>query len=101
MKPLTCKCCGATGLKVKNGYFLCEYCDNKFLITGEDFSIQNNNGNVVAQPSLKMPRGSSISLGNDVEMLLHKCRTDRRNARKYANLILDIDPTNKEALKYL
>ena len=40
-------------------------------------------------------------MDDDVERLLQKCRTDRRNARKYANLVLDIDPTNQEALKYL
>ena len=42
-----------------------------------------------------------ISLQSDIELLLDKCRRDPRNARKYANLILDIDPGNKDALQYL
>lgn len=44
---------------------------------------------------------SQISINSDVENLLQKCRIDRKNARKYANLILDIDPDNEEARKYL
>ena len=42
-----------------------------------------------------------VSISEDIKRLLAKCRTDRKNARKYANLILDIDPNNKDALQYL
>jgi len=44
---------------------------------------------------------SGVSLDSDVERLLLKCHEDPRRAARYANLILDIDPTNEEALKYL
>ena len=44
---------------------------------------------------------SSIGLDDDVAELLRKCRENPARARKYANLILDIDPDNPEALKYL
>ncbi len=44
---------------------------------------------------------SYIALDDDVQMLLIKCHNDPTQANKYANLILDIDPNNKEAIKYL
>ena len=46
-------------------------------------------------------RDRSIGLDDDVAELLRKCRENPARARKYANLILDIDPDNPEALKYL
>jgi len=30
-----------------------------------------------------------------------KCRTDPANARRYAKLVLDLDPTNAQARAYL
>ena len=69
---------------------MCEYCDSKYLFTAEDYNFYGNSKSI-----------SGISLGSDVEMLLQKCRMNPKNARKYANLVLDIDPDNVEALKYL
>ena len=63
----------------------CEYCGTQFL----------------ASEILGTGTSSSIDLGDDVQQLLEKCRKNPANARKYANLILDIDPDNAEALKYL
>lgn len=91
MKEFVCKNCGATGLLVKNGYMVCEYCDTRFMLTAEDFDFYGH--------SKKNSPG--ISLGGDIERLLQKCRMDPRNARRYANLILDIDPDNEEALNYI
>ena len=88
MKALICKCCGATGVTIANGFVVCEYCDAKYLLTAEDYSFSD-----------AAPKG--ISLDADIERLLMKCRTDPRNARKYANLILDIDPDNDEVLTFL
>ena len=85
MKLLGCSNCGANGLVKKNGYMLCEFCNSRFAIEGSDFP----------QESIGM------TLNTDVENLLRKCRTDSKNAKKYANLILDIDPTNQKAWKYL
>lgn len=85
MKTLKCENCGANGLVEHNGYWVCEYCDSKFAIQASD------------TPQQAMGR----SLNADVENLLRKCRTDPKNARKYANLVLDIDPTNQEAINYL
>jgi len=44
---------------------------------------------------------STIAINDDISMLLSKCRDDPDNARRYASLILDIDPGNSEALRYL
>ena len=85
MKMVQCANCGANGMREVGGYMICEYCDSKFAIQASD----------VPQQAMGM------SIDSDVERLLRKCRTDRKNAGKYANLILDIDPGNKEALKYL
>ena len=95
MKELTCKNCGAGGLVARSGYLVCLYCDSKFLMTAEDFYSSKTGGSGASATN------SGISLDSDVEMLLQKCRMNPRNARKYANLILDIDPDNEEALKYL
>ena len=92
MKSITCKNCGATGLQARNGFWICEYCNSRFMITTEDYYSDTPG---------KSSGPSGITVSSDVEMLLQKCRMNPRNARKYANLILDIDPTNKEALKYL
>lgn len=88
MKALNCKCCGATGVIIRDGFVICEYCDARYLLTAEDYGFAD-------------PLNNGISLESDIERLLMKCRTDPRNARKYANLILDIDPDNEDALKYL
>ena len=85
MKILQCTNCGASGLVEKGGYMICPYCDSKFAIESSDFP----------------QRSMGMSLNSDVENLLRKCRTDPKNARKYANLVLDIDPSNTEALKYI
>ena len=88
MKLLNCKCCGATGVTIRNGFITCEYCNAQYLLTAEDYGFSD-----------ATPRG--ISLESDVERLLLKCKADPRNARKYANLILDIDPNNRDAKQYL
>ena len=85
MKVIVCKQCGASGLQKKSGYMICPYCGTTYQITEEDLPV----------------RSSTIAINDDVKRLLEKCRKDPRNARRYANLILDIDPSNKEALRYL
>jgi hypothetical protein len=85
MKTILCEHCGASDFTEKDGYRICNYCGSKFEITMSDLGIKE----------------SGICITDDVQRLLYKCRTDKKNAKKYANLILDIDPTNEEALKYL
>lgn len=80
LKAVQCKQCGTNVLREERNYYICEYCGTKFL---------------------KKPEREGISLGSDIERLLQKCKTNPNNAKKYANLILDIDQDNKEALKYI
>ncbi len=93
LRSLVCENCGAPGLIIKDGYLFCEYCQSKFLISESECKRLNTH--------IKVKANSSISLENDIDALLLKCKSDSDNARRYANLILDIDPDNAEALKYL
>ena len=79
MKRIECECCGATEFAEKEGYRICLFCESKFRIESK----------------------SNISLNDDIQRLLQKCKDEPRNAYRYANLILDLDPTNEEAMKYL
>ena len=90
MKALICTSCGASKWKEEGEYRVCLHCGTKFEKTFEDRARIVVSG---FQPS--------VERHDDVARLLQKCRSDPRNARKYANLILDIDPINEEALKYL
>ena len=47
------------------------------------------------------PPRSVIDVESDIQALLQKCREDPLNRNRYASLILDIDPTNREARSYL
>lgn len=80
MEAILCPCCGGNAFRRAGQYMICEYCDTQFPATSVS---------------------SQISLDDDVRRLLEKCRQDPAKAYKYANLILDIDPDNEEALKYL
>lgn len=89
MNLVVCKCCGAKELQRNNGFIVCEYCGARFTIDAE-----KDTGFVARKDSM-------IALTDDVQRLLDKIKREPRNARKYANLILDIDPDNEAALKYL
>lgn len=81
MKALICNNCGASSWKSEKGLKICTFC-------GTTYQTEN------------LPRLSDIAL-DDVQRLLEKCKAEPQNAREYANLILDIDPTNTEVLRYL
>lgn len=98
MKLIICNSCGADDLKEKNGLLVCSYCGSKFAIEQEEKTIYNS---IKSYSTSQKLSSSSIALNEDVQRLLDKCKKEPRNARRYANLILDIDPTNKEAIKYL
>lgn len=86
MNQEICPNCGANEFIVEDGYRTCKYCNSKFEI--------KNIGN-------SQYKESSISVKTDIELLLKKCENEPWNSRKYANLILDIDPTNQKAKQYL
>lgn len=100
MEALVCKNCGANVMTRKYDYMVCPYCDSRFAITGEERRSGLFGGSHHAKLS-HSGVNATIALDDDVARLLEKCKTDSRNARKYANLILDIDPDNEEALMYL
>lgn len=85
MKVLKCQGCGSTDFYEENGYRICLYCGTKHLITRED--------------KKEVPKESKIELNEDVQRLLQKWKEDPSRATKYAELILQIDPNNKQALQ--
>lgn len=99
MEALVCKHCGASGLIRKSDHWFCPYCESRYAFTQEEKRslFQGGSHAVLSHSGVN----SSIALNDDVERLLEKCRLNPKQARKYANLVLDIDPDNKEALRYL
>lgn len=85
MKILQCQRCGASDFEERNGYRICKYCNTSYQMYAED----------------KVTKETNIGLDDDIQRLLKKCKEEPWNAKKYANLILDLDASNKEALKYL
>ena len=84
MKIEICERCGGGEFVDRDGYRICQYCNTKYLKMPEDV----------------IRKGSSIALDNDITMLLQKCQDDPANARRYASLVLDMDPGNVDAVKY-
>ena len=103
MKSLNCANCNATGMVIRGKFAVCSYCGSQFKLDDEP----------AAAVGFAAPKGgtshftfqsngaSTIDLDDDVSRLLAKCKREPKNARKYANLILDIDPDNQEARRYL
>lgn len=75
-----CKNCGSTEYKTEEGFDICLFCGSKYK---------------------KEITESSISLNNDVKRLLEKINKDPINKEKYIDLILEIDPSNREYIKYM
>ena len=98
MKALICSSCGASSWKEDGEYRVCLHCGTKF-----EKILEEQKKVVVSaiQTAAIRQVQSVIALNDDVSRLLQKCKAEPKNARKYANLILDIDPTNEEAKKYI
>ena len=88
MELLKCSCCGASEFIKYADYQECVYCGSKYKIEPSP-----------AKSSINPARG--IFMEDEVSILLKKCENEPQKASRYANLILDIDPVNKDALKYL
>ena len=85
MKAVECKQCSSKELIEGNGYLVCVYCQSRFTVKIDEH-----------------PRkGVVIDVRSDIETLLKKCIEEPANRRRYASLVLDIDPTNTDAIKYL
>lgn len=65
---------------------ICRSCGSKYALEKDDVARQAS---------------THIALDDDVARLLAKCEAEPAHARKYANLVLDIDPSNTQALKEL
>ena len=99
MKKIICSCCGSSQFSFINGYRICNYCETRYSISLDEQRCENK---AIIEKNLKNKELSSgININNDVERLLNLCKKDKAHASKYANLILDIDPSNQEALKYI
>lgn len=85
MKQTVCSNCGADVFIYKDGFKVCKFCNSRYSLDETE----------------KPQKKAVVSVQSDIERLLEKCKADPARARKYAGLILDIDPTNKEAKKYL
>lgn len=85
MKLVVCTKCGGNELHQEHPHVVCAYCRVRFVPGTQD-----------------VPAVSSVvSVFDDVQRLLVRCRNEPENRRRIAGLILDIDPTNTEALTYL
>lgn len=82
MNLLECSRCGSNELVEENSVVICIYCQSRFVPEANDLPVV-------------------IDIQSDIISLLRKCIDDPKNRRRYANLILDIDPSNTDALKYL
>ena len=92
-----CEACGASEWEDRGNTKVCKFCGSLYVLYRE-----KTKGNKKGMPFFSDFSGESeIALNEDVQRLLKKCRLDPKNAKKYANLILDIDPSNQEAKKYL
>ena len=85
MKLSICERCGSHEFFQKYNLLVCKYCLTEYSIQPDD----------IAAPT------TIISLDNDITRLLQKCQDDPTNASRYASLVLDLDPNNSEAQKYL
>ena len=83
MKVVQCKSCGSTELKKEGSYWICQHCGSKNYFTKDELPAHE----------------SEIALNDDVKRLLERWDNDPTNARKYAKLILQIDPNNERALR--
>ena len=102
MQKMICNGCGASKFKFVDGHYKCLYCESQYI---EQKNIINDSAppksTLIIDKNLNDSVMSGISLDDDISRLLSKCKEDPLNAKKYANLVLDIDPHNVEALKYV
>ena len=85
MTKLSCENCGSNELVEEKGYLVCRYCGTRHRILPEERAAPH----------------STIAWKEDVAVLLQKCREDPARASKYAERILEMDPGNLEARRYL
>jgi len=85
VKSIDCKNCGSKDLVEDGAFLVCAYCRSRFADQAENVQ----------------PGESSVGVAEDIQALLKKCEQEPWNRKRYVALILDIDPTNREARHYL
>lgn len=85
MKSAECPRCGSNEFYEEENHVFCAYCQSRLMPEVDAHSRKQ----------------TVIDVQSDIQALLNKCIEDPINRRRYASLVLDIDPTNREALKYL
>lgn len=85
MRIFVCERCGGNEFRQEKGFRICQYCNTSYVVSADEIP----------------QKVSNISVNDDIQLLLKKCSEDPGNARRYASLILDIDPSNTDAKKYL
>lgn len=85
MRIVECSGCGSNDLFSEDEYVICAFCRSRF----------------EAKPHENVIKETVVDVLSDIQRLLKKCDEDPMNSRKYANLILDIDPTNTDVVIYL
>ncbi len=85
MNSIECTRCGSTEIIETDGYLKCVYCQSRF----EQSSVS------------KTQLNTTIQIFDDIQSLLKKCDDDPKNRDRYINMILNIDPSNKDVQKIL
>jgi hypothetical protein len=85
MQVIRCTSCGSVEFRERDGFSQCVYCQSTFGGRSNEAS----------------PKATIIGLASDIDSLLKRCEEDPANRQRYTRLILDLDPTNTEVLKYL
>ena len=83
MLEIVCKNCGSNDFEQDGRNMTCRFCGSKFILDKEHDSVKE----------------TTIALNEDVVQLLHRWRENPAEGDKYAKLILQIDPNNKQALQ--
>ena len=97
MEMLSCPSCGSNRLESEGAFLVCPYCGTRMTL---DMPSPESSG-ASGKSSATGTHPSEIALNDDVQRLLEKCRKFPSRAPKIAKTILEIDPYNQEARKYL
>lgn len=85
MKVVECKACGSRELAEEGGIVVCTFCQSRYVPDADHATAAT----------------TVLGVASDIQALLEKCRQDPANSRRYASLVLDMDPSNAEARAYL
>lgn len=86
MKELKCENCGSIHFhQDEDKTYICDFCGTKYFLMKDDNYVID----------------SSITLREDVSTVLRKWEQDPANGKKYAQIILQMDSSNRKALQEL